>query len=145
MSRRRSIDAIQTLAESAEAESARTLAERRRRLAAEEQRLEQLRHYLAEYRTLSAGGDGLLVDVVRARRDFVGRIQAGIDEQERVLAGIRAQADADLARWREARTRSLAVSKLGERLAEQAAERQERRQQADLDEIGRKMFLKPGG
>lgn len=140
MTRRRSLETLRRLAETAENETARALADRRRRLEAEQRRLEQLNAYAAEYLALTRVGDGLLIDAVRARRAFVVRLQGGIAEQERVVASARQQVETDLARWRDARTRHLALARLGEREDEAAAERDARREQADLDEIGRNMF-----
>lgn len=140
MNRRRNIDMLRRLAETAEAETARAVADRRRRLETEDQRLGQLRNYLAEYRALSLEGNGVSIGAVRARREFVARLQAGIEEQERVVTGLRQQVEADLGRWRDARTRSLALTRLGERIDDEATARDARREQAELDEIGRRMF-----
>jgi flagellar export protein FliJ len=140
MRRTETLDTIRTLAGNAEAESSRALAERRRTLQTEEQRLEQLRAYLGEYGAMAAGGDGIFIHTVRTRRQFVDRLQAGLEQQERVVAGLRKQIDQDTARWREARTRSLALERFNERLEDQLALRQARKEQADLDEVGQKMF-----
>lgn len=140
MKRRQSIAAIRTLADSAERESSRTVTQRRDALAAEERRLQQLQDYLVEYGRMSLSGGS--VATLQLRRRFVERIRAAIVEQERVVAGLQEQLDRDLGSWRAARSHSLALEKYAERLAEQAEHRRARREQADTDEVGQKMFTR---
>lgn len=136
------LDTIRTLARTAERESARVLAERRNILDKEEQRLEQLQAYLREYADLSTApsATGMFIDTIRTRRQFVDKVRQGLAQQERVVAGVRQQLDQDMQRWRDARSRSLAMERFTERLDEQEAVRQGRREQAALDEVGRSMF-----
>ncbi|RMF95374.1 MAG: hypothetical protein D6727_10860 [Gammaproteobacteria bacterium] len=82
------------------------------------------------------------VATLQLRRRFVERIRAAIVEQERVVAGLQEQLDRDLGSWRAARSHSLALEKYAERLAEQAEHRRARREQADTDEVGQKMFTR---
>lgn len=140
MKKQAQLGTIRTLADNVERESSRTVAERRRILAAEEQRLEQLRQYLREYTELSACGAGMLVDTVRLRRGFVAKIRAGIEQQERLVAGLRDQLENDLHRWRDARSQSLALEKYDDRLADAANLKQQRRDQARTDEVGQKIY-----
>ena len=140
MSKQPQLGTIRTLADNVERESSRTVAERRRILAAEEQRLEQLRRYLHEYAELSASGAGVLVDTVRMRRGFVTKIRAGIEQQERLVASLRDQLDNDLQRWRDARSQSLALERYDDRLADAANLKQQRRDQARTDEVGQKIY-----
>ncbi len=136
----RQIETIRTLADTAERESSRTVAERRRMLDAEEQRLEQLRRYLAEYGDLSSAKDGVFIDTIRTRRSFMARIQAGIEQQEQLLASLRTQLENDLEHWRDARSHALALEKFDQRLEAQRNLKQNRREQAALDEVGQKMY-----
>ena len=140
MSKQAQLGTIRTLADNVERESSRTVAERRRILAAEEQRLEQLRQYLHEYAELSASGAGILVDTVRMRRGFVAKIRAGVEQQERLVAGLRDQLENDLQRWRDARSQSLALERYDDRLADAANLKQQRRDQARTDEVGQKIY-----
>ncbi len=139
MKQRRSLATIQTLADSAERESARTVAQRRDALAAEEQRLRQLQEYLREYGQMSLSASGH-VATLRMRRRFVERIRIGISEQERLIAGLREQLERDLGVWRKARSHALALEKYAARLSEQAHARRARREQASTDEVGQKMY-----
>ncbi len=131
---------LRTLADTAERESSRILAERRHVMDQEQQRLTQLQAYLQEY-AAPESGSGLLVDSIRTRRDFVSRIRQGIEQQEKVLAGLSHQLDLDLQRWRDARTHALALQRYSERLQSQVEEKVARREQGRLDEVGRQQHL----
>lgn len=140
------LKSVQTLADSLEAQTSREVAERLRDLDAEQQRLHQLQAYLDEYRALPAPGEaGLHVAAMRSRRRFVERIQAGVQHQERLIEALQRQVEDSKARWQAARSRSLALQRYSERLDERAEERQSRKDQAVLDEVGRNQFLRQEG
>ena len=140
MTEKNRMQTLRTLADTAERESSRLLAERRRTLDAEEQRLAQLRAYLQEYTTPESGA-GLRADTIGARRDFASRIRDGIEQQEKLLAKLREQMDQDLARWRDARSHSLSLQRYSERLQTQVDEKVAKREQGRLDEVGRQQHL----
>lgn len=140
MTERNRLQTLRTLADTAERESSRLLAERRRTLNEEEQRLAQLRAYLQEY-TAPESGAGLLVDSIRTRRDFMNRIHEGIEQQEKLLAKLRQQLEHDLEKWRDARSHSLSLQRYSERLQTQVDEKIARREQGRLDEVGRQQHL----
>lgn len=131
---------LRTLADTAERESSRRLAERRRTLDEEEQRLVQLRAYLQEY-TAPESGAGLRADTIHARREFASRIRDGIEQQEQLLAKLRQQIDQDLQRWRDARSHALSLQRYSERLQTQVDDKLARREQGRLDEAGRQQHL----
>lgn len=131
---------LRTLADTAERESSRILAERRQVMDQEQQRLTQLQAYLQEY-AAPESGSGLLVDSIRTRRDFVSRIRQGIEQQEKVLAGLSQQLDLDLQRWRDARTHALALQRYSDRLQMRVEEKVARREQGRQDEVGRQQHL----
>lgn len=140
------LKSVQTLADSLEARTSREVAQRLRALDAEQQRLRQLRAYLDEYRAPPAPGQsGLHVAAMRSRRRFVERIQEGIRHQERLIEGLQRQLEDLTAKWQSARSQSLALQRYNERLDERAQERQSRRDQATLDEVGRNQFLRQDG
>lgn len=142
MARRNRLESLQRLAEFAEAESSRHLAERLRALDGEERRLAQIRTYLAEYAG-QAGRDRrpMTLEELRGRRGFVERLRDAADAQQTLAERKRLEAEQQTARWRQARSRNLALQRFGERLEERERERQARREQARLDEIG----LRPRG
>ena len=144
MRRNETLGTIRTLADRAEQESARALAERRARLENEEQRLVQLRSYMAEYGELSGNASGVFIDTIRTRRAFVDRLRSGIEQQEKLLAGLHTQLEIDLQRWRDARSRALGLERFMERRQEEQDLRDNRKEQATLDEIGLQMHLQAG-
>jgi flagellar export protein FliJ len=144
MRRNETLGTIRTLADRAEQESARALADRRARLENEEQRLAQLRSYMAEYGELSGNASGIFIDTIRTRRAFVDRLRSGIEQQEKLLAGLNAQLENDLQRWRDARSRALGLERFMERRQEEQDLRDNRKEQATLDEIGLQMHLQAG-
>ncbi len=133
------LGSIRTLANTAEMETSKIVAERRLALDAEEQRLAQLQTYLTEYAQTGDTQTGLSIDSMRNRRRFIDKIRGGIEEQERVVVGLRQQLETDLANWRDARSHALALEKYQHRQQAEEALRQSRREQAELDEIGRGM------
>lgn len=140
MTSKNRIQTLRTLADTAERESSRIVAERRRTLDQEEQQLMQLQAYLREYDTPQSGS-GLLVDSIRARRDFIERIRLGIEQQEHLVKSLRAQLDQDLDQWREARSHALSLERYSDRLQMQVDEKLARREQGQQDEVGRQQHL----
>jgi flagellar export protein FliJ len=142
VTRKNQLQTLRTLAETAERECARILAERRRQLELEERRLEQLRSYLDEYRAPDGPAtNGVFADTIRSRQAFVRRICAGIEQQEEVLRSLRQQLDHELERWRDARTQALALDRYADRLDAEADDKAARREQGRLDEVGRQQHL----
>lgn len=140
MSNKNRLQTLRTLADTAERESSQILAERRRMFEEEQKRLEQLRNYLNEYATPEAGA-GVFVDSIRTRRDFISRIRAGIEQQERVVEGLHRQLNQDLERWQETRSHALSLERYSQRLQTQVDEKLARREQGQLDEVGRQKHL----
>ena len=138
MSQKHRMNTLRTLADSAERESARNLANSRRHLETEQQRLAQLQAYLGEYST-EPGRTSTFADTVRSHRDFIAQIRTGIEQQEQLVASLRQQLELDLAHWREARSHTLALERYSERLDAQAEEKDARREQGRLDEVGRQL------
>jgi flagellar export protein FliJ len=146
MSTTHGLKSVQTLADSFEAQTSREVAQRLQDLDAEQHRLRQLQAYLDEYRAPPAPSQsGLHVAAMRSRRRFVERIQAGIQHQERLIEGLQRQLEDSKTRWQAARSQSLALQRYTERLDERAEERQSRKDQAFLDEVGRNQFLRQEG
>jgi len=141
MNNGRSLNTLRTLAAAAERESSRLLAQRRQALDTEDQRLAQLRDYLSEYTAAQPTRDGIFIDSIRARRDFVAQICAGIKQQEQIVASLQLQLEQDQQNWRDARSHALALERYDERLQAVADEKQSRREQARLDEVGRQQHL----
>lgn len=144
MAAKQSMQTLRRLADNAERESARIVAQRRRQLDAERQRLAQLEAYVADYRQ-QPGNTGVFIDTMRTRQAFVMRLRAGLEQQRRVITGLDQQLELDLRRWRQARSHALGLQRFSERREREQAVRQNRKEQAQLDEIGRTMHHRATG
>jgi len=124
---------IQRIAEDRENDLARELATRRQTLDSQEQRLDELRRYAAEYSILPSGGS-INATLLANRRAFVEKLDGAVTQQVQHVEKARATFEVERARLLLA-SREVAVL---ERLAAsyQARERKvdERREQRDLDE-----------
>jgi flagellar FliJ protein len=136
VARRNRIDILQRLASHNEQENARRLAERLRALDAEERRLQQIRGYLAEYSRGATGGGSTTIGSLKSSRGFLERLRTAVDDQRGTVEMQRQHVEQQTLRWREARARTRSLEKLGERQATAEQERQDRREQARLDEVG---------
>lgn len=139
MQNKQQLKTLHALASNAEREASLAVVQRRSALESEEQRLAQLRDYLADYSRNDASAQGLFIDTIRTRRAFVEKIRRGIEQQERLIAGVRRQLELDLERWHDARTQALGLERFAERLKDEENLRDDRREQAKLDEVGRNM------
>ena len=144
MPAKHSLKPIRLLADNAEQESSRLVAQRRQHLDTEQQRLAQLKKYFDDYQQ-PAGDEGVYIDTVRTRAAFVTRIRNGIEQQERLIAGLEQQLELDMQRWREARSHALGLQRYSERQAQQEELRQNRKEQAKQDEIGQTMHHRAAG
>lgn len=135
---------LRFLADTAEDETSRAVAQRRNLLDAEEMRLVQLKNYLQEYQA-DKEQSGISIDTVRTRRAFVERINTGIEQQARLIEGLRQQLELDLQRWREARSQALGLQRYSERQQQAVDLKQNRKEQARLDEIGQTMHQRASG
>ncbi|HHQ13405.1 MAG TPA: hypothetical protein ENK16_00100, partial [Chromatiales bacterium] len=64
-------------------------------------------------------------------------------QQGQLLGSLRGQLENDLEHWRDARSHALALEKFDQRLEAQRNLKQNRREQAALDEVGQKMYSQP--
>jgi flagellar protein FliJ len=107
------------------------LAEQQQKCAHAEQQLEELRRYRRDYRF----GDGALtVSALLNRQQFVERIDQAIIQQERLIERMQRQVDAARQRWLQAHARENALDSVVERFRRQEQQRQDRLEQAEVDE-----------
>jgi flagellar FliJ protein len=138
MTRKKGLQTIQALAESTETMHSRIVSEQRFALCAEERRLKQLEMYRTEYQAMSSRSEqGVCIHFVRGRRGFVQKLNEAIDNQRQVVSRAHEQFDTYLAHWREARAKALSLQKFADRIAAREDRRVERREQTELDDIGR--------
>jgi len=138
MLRTKGLQTVQTLAKSTETMRSRVVADQRHALREEESRLEQLEVYRNEYQAMgSHSGQGVNIHFVRGRRGFVQKLNEAIDNQRQVIARARDQLDTYMVHWREARAKALSLEKFSDRIEAQENRRIARREQMELDDIGR--------
>lgn len=138
MTQRKGLKTVQTLAESAETTRSRVVSEQRSAVRQEESRLAELEQYRGEYQTMSSRPEaGISIHLVRGRRGFVEKLNEAIDNQRQVVARANSQLDTYVGHWRDARAKALALQKFAERMEAQEDRRDARREQTELDDIGR--------
>lgn len=142
MSRSKRLQVIQTLADREEAITSRKVADKLFDLQVEEQRLEQLSTYLDEYRAL-ASNDPDVADIatIRARREFVERLQICVQQQRDLVESLCEQLETQMEEWNTTRSKSKSIQRFNERRADEMRDTEARKEQAILDEIGRLQFL----
>lgn len=142
MSRSKRLQVIQTLADREEAITSRKVADKLFDLQVEEQRLEQLSTYLDEYRAL-ASNDPDVADIatIRARREFVERLQICVQQQRDLVESLCEQLETQMEEWNTTRSKSKSIQRFNERQADEMRDTEARKEQATLDEIGRLQFL----
>lgn len=109
----------------------RRLADHQQKLAHAEQQLEELQRYRREY---SLGDGGLTVSALLNRQQFVERIDQAIVQQDKLVERLQRQLDGARERWLQAHARENALDSVVERLRKQEGQREQRLEQAEVDE-----------
>lgn len=139
MRRRKGLHAIQRLAEHNADAASRDVGARLRALRAEEERLRQVNGFLQHYDQLSVTpGTGLTLGAILGRRQFASRLRDAVEKQREVVGQQETHYQQHVERWRNARAQALALQRFNERLRQREHDRQERREQHDLDEIAQR-------
>jgi len=107
------------------------LAEEQQKLAQAEQQLEELQRYRRDY-SLSDGG--LTVSALINRQQFVDRIDQAIVQQGRLIERLQRHLASARERWLQAHAREHALDSVVERLRRQEDQREQRLEQAEVDE-----------
>jgi flagellar protein FliJ len=107
------------------------LAEHQQKLAHAEQQLEELKRYRRDY---SLNDGGLTVSALINRQQFVERIDQAIIQQGHMVERLQRQLDAARQRWLQAHARENALDSVVERLRTQEQQREQRLEQAEVDE-----------
>ncbi|GLQ93747.1 flagellar export protein FliJ [Dyella acidisoli] len=107
------------------------LADHQQKLAHAEQQLEELKRYRREY---SLGDGGLTVSALLNRQQFVDRIDQAIVQQIKLVERLQRQLDGARERWLQAHARENALDSVVERLRKQESQREQRLEQAEVDE-----------
>lgn len=107
------------------------LADQQQKLAQAEQQMAELKRYRQDY---SVAAGGLTVSALLNRQQFVERIDQAIVQQGRTVERLQRQLDSARERWLQAHARESALDSVVERFRKQEQQREDRREQADVDE-----------
>jgi len=107
------------------------LADHQQKLAHAEQQLEELQRYRRDY---SLADGGLTVSALLNRQQFVDRIDQAIVQQAKLIERLQRQLEGARERWLQAHARENALDSVVERLRKQESQREQRLEQAEVDE-----------
>jgi flagellar FliJ protein len=107
------------------------LAEHQQKLSHAEQQLEELQRYRRDY---SLADGGLTVSALLNRQQFVDRIDQAIVQQAKLIERLQRQFESARERWLQAHARENALDSVVERLRKQESQREQRLEQAEVDE-----------
>ena len=107
----------------------------------------KLHEYVAEYSDAAdkrgvPGRGSQSIMAMRGQRQFVDRLRDAVKQQTETVATRREAAEQGISRWKQERSKRLAIQKFGERQQQELDRQKERRSQAQLDEIARTGFLR---
>jgi flagellar FliJ protein len=145
MMRSRRLDAVVRIAEDRERDAVGIFAESRSRLATQEQRLEMLLDYRAEYegRFKERGAEGMDMGQLLEYRAFLDRLNRAIEQQRAVLTEAQQRMTADRQRWLEETRRAQSLSKVQERLRGDEQRSADAREQQETDERAGRLAPRP--
>ncbi|MCP5331217.1 MAG: flagellar export protein FliJ [Pseudomonadales bacterium] len=147
MKRSQRLESVVQLAQNRAQEAAQALAFVQQRLQDEQNKLEQLQQYLAEYRDTVAqeGSKGLTVAVFRRYKDFSDNVSKAIAAQTQQVSTVRRQVEQVRRHWQMLDAKHQGLLKLQDN-ARQAENLLSRRQeQKELDEMAGRWHLRPPG
>jgi flagellar FliJ protein len=108
------------------------LAEHQQKLAHATQQMDDLHRYRRDY---GLGDGGMTVSALLNRQQFVDRIDQAIEQQGRMIERLQRQFDSARERWLLAHARESALDSVVARFRTQEAQREQRLEQADMDEL----------
>lgn len=127
---------LKRLASRTQDSHARQLALAQTQARREEERLQQIAGYLADYRQLLQPASASLTPAeLASRRGFVDRLGRALSDQQGTVARCQQAVASEQQRWEAARTQARAIERLAERREESAETERARREQRQLDEV----------
>ena len=139
MTRSKRMQPVAQVAESRQQEAARLLGERQRVLEEELHRLDQLQEYRGEYARKFEDGAEWTGLHVREYRVFLARLNQAIEEQAARVERVRADLEQSRGHWTRCRVHRDAVDKAVDRLQADERRQEDRREQAESDELGQRL------
>lgn len=127
---------IQRVASQRERKAAAALGESLKQRHAEQQRLDELKQYLAEYleRFESAARGGLSSNQVMEYQVFISKLESAIAQQEQVVSQSQQDCDSSKQQWRGRYSKSKAMDNAVDRMKAKEQKDQDRREQAEADD-----------
>lgn len=127
------------LADDRAEDAMRAFAEQQALLAAQEQRLHELRTYLADYEAAVAGSG---VALMRNRHAFVARLREAEAMQQKLVEQARRACDTRRAQWLDSRRDLGVLDQLAGVYARREQHQHERRAQIAMDELSAQRFMR---
>jgi len=127
---------IQKIASQRERKAAAALGESLKQRGAAQQRLDDLRQYLAEYleRFASATRNGLSSRQIIEYQVFISKLETAIAQQEEIVLQSQQDCDSSKADWRGRYTKSKAMENAVDRMRVAERRQQDKKEQADTDD-----------
>ena len=144
MKREQRLRPLHELAGQTERNYALRLADCERRVAAGEQRYQELVRYRLEYQQLfhARASDGAPMRGLREHQVFIARLAEAVRAQRTLLEQLRTESAQVLELWCNAATRKQAVGKVIEHARSEEFMSQEKRQQRELDELANQQRMR---
>lgn len=141
MKRSQRFAVIERLAKQREDQAAQALQQARAQLAQEQQQLEELAGYQAEYhRALEVtGGSGISIEQWRRTQGFIDQLETVMVSQRRVIGQWQEQEARLLEHWQSLYQRRRTLNQLVERFSMEELVEADRREQKALDEVVNQM------
>ena len=135
---------IQRLAQKREDDQARQLAEQQKMLETQEQRLQELRRYAAEYSAIPSAAT-LTPALLSNRRAFVEKLDTAVQQQSKQVDKARGTCDVERARLLLASREVSVLDKLAASYQAQERKDAEKRSQKELDDHASRLFVRNKG
>lgn len=141
MKRAKRLEPVKAIMSETERACALRLATLQARLSEAEQRCEELKRYLNEYRSAfrQRARAGIGAAGMRDYQLFIARLGEAVEQQDGVVAQLRGDCDRARSQWRQAAARKSAVGKVIARELSEQLQLEARRQQSELDERAQRM------
>ncbi len=136
MTRSKRMKPVVKVAEGREQAAARVMGEAQRQLQAQEDKLQELITYRAQYteQFQVSGGAGLGAARLQDYRVFLSRLNQAIEQQHVRIAQCQQDCERQRSNWMATRTRSQALDKVVERYQREERRADDRREQNETDE-----------
>lgn len=136
MTRLKRLGPILELAETREKQAVQDLGASRQKLEEARKGLNSLQGFRENYaaRFHRSGNQGLGVRQLAEYRAFLGKINAAIGEQERLVQDCETELDARKRAWEQARQHTLGMKKIMDKLQMEQSRQDQRQEQVELDE-----------